>query len=94
MVQANLGERVAAPMDVLAELDKKKPLMLPAPPATRSGRAARAVLDSWNRLRNDTRLLVEDHMITAPLVTLTAGFLAGCLLRVMLAPSRDQPTRR
>ena len=55
--------------------------LLPAPPAGRRGRAAIALADRWNRLRNDLRLTVEDHLVAAPLIALAGGLLAGCILR-------------
>lgn len=64
-------------------------LLLPAPPTTRSGRAATELRDRWNALRNDVRLIVEDHMIAAPIIGLVAGFLAGRLLNAALTRPRD-----
>ena len=67
-------------------------LLLPAPPATRSGRAASIMHDRWNALRNDMRLIVEDHMFAAPVIALAAGFLTGRLLTLALRKPR-QDTR-
>lgn len=64
-------------------------LLLPAPPKTRSGRAAAVVSDQWNSLRNDVRLMVEDHMFSAPLIALAAGFLAGRLVHAALSKPRE-----
>jgi hypothetical protein len=64
-------------------------LLLPAPPTTQSGRAAAALRDRWNTLRNDVRLVVEDHVISAPVIGLAAGFLAGRLLNAALGRPRD-----
>ena len=64
-------------------------LLLPAPPASPRGRAAVAVADRWNELRNDVRLTVEDHMFTTPLIALAGGFLAGRILVAVLGrPSK------
>jgi len=63
--------------------------MLPAPPMTRTGRAARVVGDRWNALRNDLRLTVEDHMVATPIVALAAGFLAGRILHAAFGRPRD-----
>jgi hypothetical protein len=56
---------------------------------TRTGRAAAVVGDKWNALRNDLRLMVEDHMVATPIVALAAGFLAGRILHAAFSRTRD-----
>lgn len=64
-------------------------LTLPAPPTTRTGRAATVVGDRWNALQNDLRLMVEDHMIATPIIALAAGFLAGRILHAAFSRPRN-----
>ena len=66
-------------------------LLLPAPPATRIGRAVTAVGDRWNALRNDVRLMVEDHMVATPIIGLAAGFLAGRILHAVFSHTPETP---
>lgn len=66
------------------ERSAKAQRLLPPPPSTRSGRAAAAIGDRLNGVRNSTRLMVEDHMVLAPLAALAMGILAGRLLHIAL----------
>ena len=84
-----LADQAVANRGKIAHEQSGGQLLLPAPPTTRSGRAAIALRDRWNTLRNDMRLIVEDHMIAAPLIGLAAGFLAGRLLNAAMSRPRD-----
>ncbi len=84
-----LADQADANRRKIAHEQSEGQLLLPAPPTTRSGRAAAALRDRWNTLRNDVRLIVEDHMIAAPVIGLTAGFFAGRLLNPALGRPRD-----
>ena len=75
--------------EIIAEHPAGGHLLLPAPATTRSGRAATVLKDRWDALHNDVRLIVEDHMIAAPIIGLVAGFLAGRLLNAALNRSRE-----
>jgi hypothetical protein len=76
--------------DIAAQHSANGQLLLPPPPATRRGRAAVVFGDRWNRLRNDLRLMAEDHVIATPLIGLAAGFLAGRILHAALRRPRQQ----
>jgi hypothetical protein len=84
-----LADQADANRSKIAHERSEGQMLLPAPPTTRSGRAAAALRDRWNTLRNDVRLIVEDHMIAAPVIGLAAGFLAGRLLNAALGRPRD-----
>ena len=75
--------------EVPVEHPPGRQLTLPARPVTRTGRAATVVGDRWNALRNDLRLMVEDHMVVTPIVALAGGFLAGRILHAAFSRSRD-----
>jgi hypothetical protein len=77
------------PIAPFRKLPVEHQLLLPAPPMTRIGRAATVVGDRWNGLRNDLRLMAEDHMVATPIVGLAAGFLAGRILHAAFSRPRD-----
>ena len=81
---------IATSGDIALKTPTNGQLLLPAPPATRSSRAATILHDRWNALRNDLRLVVEDHMVAAPIITLAAGFIAGRLLNAALTRHSGQ----
>ena len=75
----NLIGSTAAPTTTGAE-----PLLTP-PAVTRSARAAVVLVDRWHALRNDLRLTIQHHMIAAPAIALTVGFIAGRILNAAFA---------